>query len=210
MATARERQHQMAMQQKQQEVDEARKLAQAGYPMEQISVMMHHTCKTIQNYLNSGYSVTDGHYNARIPGKLAPFEKDVIELRSRGLTYPQIHKILCEKGYTGSVASLRMFMQKERTRMQEQEEQSKPRSEFIQRKSLCQLIYKKLENVATITSGQYEQALKKYPLLSELYSLVKEFHSVMFSQKSEKLDIWIKSAKKHDIPELQSFVEGIL
>ena len=94
--------------------------------------------------------------------------------------------------------------------MQEQEEQSKPRSEFIQRKSLCQLIYKKLENVATITSGQYEQALKKYPLLSELYSLVKEFHSVMFSQKSEKLDIWIKSAKKHDIPELQSFVEGIL
>ena len=101
MATARERQHQLAMQKKQQEVDEARKLAQTGYPIEQISVMMHHTCKTIQNYLNPGYSVTDGHYNARIPGKLAPFEKDVIELRSRGLTYPQIHKILCEKGYTG-------------------------------------------------------------------------------------------------------------
>lgn len=34
-------------------------------------------------------------------------------------------------------------------------------SEFIQRKSLCQLIYKKLKNVATITSNQYEQALKK-------------------------------------------------
>lgn len=94
--------------------------------------------------------------------------------------------------------------------MQEQEEQSKPRSDFIQRKSLCQPIYKKLENVATIKSGQYEQALKKYPLLSELYSLVKEFHSVMFSKKIEKLDIWIESAKKHAIPELQSFVEGIL
>lgn len=170
MAAARGRQHQLAMQQKQQEADEARKLAQAGYPMEQIPAMIHHTCKTIQNYLNPGYSVTDGHYNARIPGKLAPSEKDVIEPRSRGPTYPQIHKILCEKGYTGSVASLRMFMQKERTRMHEQEEQNKPRPEFIQRKSLCQLIYKKLENVATITSGQYEQALKKYPLLSELYS----------------------------------------
>ena len=93
--------------------------------------------------------------------------------------------------------------------MHEQEEQNKPRSEFIQRKSLCQLICKKLENVATITSGQYEQALKKYPMLSELYSLVKEFHTVMFSKKPEKLDKWIESAQKHDMPELQSFVEGI-
>lgn len=59
-------------------------------------------------------------------------------------------------------------MQKERSRMQEQKEQEKPQSEFIQRKSLCQLIYKKLENVTTITSGQYEQTLKKYPLLGSL------------------------------------------
>ena len=93
--------------------------------------------------------------------------------------------------------------------MQEQEEQSKPQSEFIQRKSLCQLIYKKLEDVATITEDQYEQALERYPLLSQLYTLVKEFHTVMFSQKPEKLDLWIKSAKKYDIPELQSFMEGI-
>ena len=31
----------------------------------------------------------------------------------------------------------------------------------------------------------------------------------MFSQKPEKLDTWIKSAQKYDIPELQSFIEGI-
>lgn len=209
-AVSRERQHQLAWQQKQQEVDEARRLAGDGYPIGQIAAMMHHTYKTIQNYLNSDYRVTDGHYNARIPGKLAPYEKDVIELRSQGLTYPQIHTLLCEKGYTGSVASLRMFMQKERSRMREQDEQGKPQSEFIQRKSLCQLIYKKLEDVATITAGQYGQALETYPLLSTLYSLVKEFHTAIFSQKPEKLDAWIESAKKHDIPELQSFVVGIL
>lgn len=87
-----------------------------------------------------------------------PYEKDVIELRSQWLTYPQIHKILCRKGYTGSVAFLRMFMQKERSKMREQGEQDKPQSEFIQRKSLCQLVYK-------------------------------------------KLDAWIESAQKHDIPE---------
>ena len=94
--------------------------------------------------------------------------------------------------------------------MQEQKEREKPQSEFIQRKSLCQLIYKKLENVATITAGQYKQALETYPLLSTLYSLVKEFHAAVFSKKPRKLDTWIESARKHDIPELQSFVEGIL
>ena len=208
--TSRERRHQLALQQKQQEVDEARKLARDGYPIEQIAAMMCHTYKTIQNYLNPDYCVTDGHYNARIPGKLAPYEKDVIELWSQGTTYPRIHKILCEKGYTGSVASLRMFMQKERTRMQEQKEREKSQSEFIQRKSLCQLIYKKLENVTAITSRQYEQALKKYPLLGSLYSLVKEFHATIFSKKPEKLDTWIEYAQKQNIPELQSFVEGIL
>ena len=207
---SRERQHQSAVKQKQQEVDEARRFAQAGYPIEQIATMMHHTHKTIQNYLNPDYSIINGHYHVRIPGKLAPYEKDVIELRSKGLTYPQIHKILCEKGYTGSVASLRMFMQKERTRMHSQEEQDKNPSEFIQRKSLCQLIYKKLENITTITAKQYEQALKKYPTLSGLYALVKDFYGAIFSKKPEKIDSWIESAKKYDIPELQTFVEGLL
>ena len=38
---------------------------------------------------------------------------------------------------------------------------------------------------------------------------MKEFHAAIFSKKPEKLDTWIESAKKHDVPELQSFVEGI-
>ena len=67
--------------------------------------------------------------------------------------------------------------------MHSQEEPDKNPSEFIQRKSLCQLIYKKPEDITTITANQYEQALKKSPLLSELYSLVKNFYSVIFSKK---------------------------
>lgn len=49
-----------------------------------------------------------------------------------------------------------------------------------------------------------------YPLLSALYSLAREFHTAIFFQKPEKLNAWIESAKKHDISELLSFVEGIL
>lgn len=206
---AKERQHQLAVKQKEQEVKNAREMALAGYPIEQIATQMHRTYKTIQNYLNPDFSITDGHYNVRIPGKLAPYEKEVIELRSKGLTYPKIHDIICKKGYTGSVASLRMFMQKERTRMHEQKETEKPHSEYIQRKSLCQLVYKRLEDIGTLTVRQYQEVLKKYPLLSELYVLTKDFYSVMFSKNPAKLDEWINTAQKYDIPELQTFINGI-
>ena len=42
--------------------NEARKLVEAWDPTERLSTMMHHTRKTIQNYLDPGYSVTNGHY----------------------------------------------------------------------------------------------------------------------------------------------------
>ena len=39
----------------------------------------------IQNYLNPDFSITNGHYNVRIPGKLAPYEREVIELRTNNV-----------------------------------------------------------------------------------------------------------------------------
>ena len=82
-------------------------------------------------------------------------------------------------------------------------------SEYVQRKSLCQLVYKKLEDIGTITAKQYQEVLKKYPLLSELYALTKEFCNVLFSNNPAKLDEWINEAQKYDIPELQTFINGI-
>ena len=81
---------------------------------------------------------------------------------------------------------------------------AKPHSEYVQRKSLCQLVYKKLEDIGTITAKQYQEVLKKYPLLSELYALTKEFCNVLFSNNPAKLDEWINEAQKYDIPELQT------
>lgn len=46
--------------------------------------------------------------------------------------------------------------------------------------------------------------------MSGLYALVKDFYGAIFSKKPEKIDSWIESAKKYDIPELQTFVEGLL
>ena len=38
--------------------------------------------------------------------------------------------------------------------------------EYVQRKSLTQLVYKGLDNVKTINKMQYEQVLKSYPLVA--------------------------------------------
>jgi len=45
--------------------------------------------------------------------------------------------------------------------------------------------------------------------LSELYTLTKDFCNVIFSKKPTKLDEWINAAQKYDIPELQTFINGI-
>ena len=44
--------------------------------------------------------------------------------------------------------------------MHEQKETEKPHSEYVQRKALCQLICKKLEDIGTITVKQYQEVLK--------------------------------------------------
>lgn len=60
------------------------------------------------------------------------------------MTYPAIHKIISVKGYNGSVASLRMFVQKEQVRRNEAQKNGVnsdySNKEFVQRKSLTQLI----------------------------------------------------------------------
>lgn len=59
--------------------------------------------------------------------------------------------------------------------------------EYIPRKSLCQLIYRDLEHVKGMTQGQYEATITKYPVIGQLYSLLKEFHGIVFSRKENKI-----------------------
>lgn len=210
----KEQNHQHAIEQKQKEVDSVRSLAREGVPIEQIAKMTHHTYKTVQNYLNPDYSVVDGHYNVRIPNKLAPFEKDVIELRSKGMTYVKIHEIITRRGYNGTVASLRMFMQKERIRNANKEDEYMINSDYqptemVQRKALSQLIYKKIEDVFIINPDQYKKVLETYPVLGNLYAAIKEFHEIIYSRHSDRLEQWLNKLEKFDIPELQTYVNGV-
>lgn len=206
---AREAQHLLCVGQKRIAIDEVRKLYAEGCSINEITRRTGHARRTVHNYLNDNHPVTNGHYDTKVPGKLAPYEQEVIKLRAQGITYEKIHEMICTKGYTGTVASLRVFMQKERTHQKAIASEDSEQIEYIPRKFMCQLIYRELEKVKGLTQEQYEAAILKYPVLGQLYSLLKDFHRIVFSQKSEELEQWLSTAEAFDIDELNTYVAGL-
>lgn len=206
---ARERQHIRQMQIKQATMEEVRTLYAQGNAIDEISRLTGHSILTINNYLKEDCPTNNGHYDCRRLGKLAPYEQTVIEMRAKGITYNKIHEYICNKGYSGTVASLRMFMQKERTHIKSISKNENGPVEYIPRKYFCQLIFRELEKVNGLTSEQYEAAIKKYPVLGKIYSLLRDFHRIIFSQQSSELDSWITKAEQLQIDEVNTYINGL-
>ena len=82
-------------------------------------------------------------------------------------------------------------------------------TEYVQRKSLTQLVYKGLDDVKTINKMQYEQVLKSYPIMADLYAAVKELYAIIYSKHSYDLEPWLAKMEKFSIPELQTYINGI-
>jgi len=205
----RERQHKQAINMMKQKIENVRKLHEQGCSIEEICKITGHIRQTIKKYLSEECSLINGHYDYRRPGKLQKYEKEILELRSQGMTYPKITEIIRAKGYNGSVAALRVFMQKEREHQKNANAKSIEHKEFIARKWMIQLIYRDIEKVKGITHDQYEEVMKKYPILGRAYQVLKQFHEIIFSKKSEMLDSWIYEAEKLEISEINSFTAGI-
>jgi predicted transcriptional regulator len=205
----REIQHLQEIEKKKDAVQEVRSLYAQGHEIDEISRLTGHIPQTVINYLKPDCPIINGHYDDRRPRKLAPYESEVIQMSAKGITYIKIHEYICQKGYAGTVSSLRMFMQKERTHRRAIKKQESEPVEYIPRKFMCQLIYRELECIKGLTKEQYNAAIKKYPQLDQLYTTLKEFHRVVFSQKSEELDLWIEKASVLNFDELSSFISGL-
>jgi len=159
--SVREKQHQEEMSKKQAKINEVKKLFQEGYNINEIVLKTGHTYYTIMGYISGEYSLVNGHYDNRRPGKLQKYGDEIITLRSQGITYKKIAKIISKKGYNRTVDALRVFMQKEReNRKNAETEKQDEAKEYVARKWMVQLIYNKLENVKGITGEQYEEVIK--------------------------------------------------
>lgn len=190
--TVRERQYKETIRRKENEIKYVRQLFDEGMTVTEIAYATHHTPKTIKNYLNPEFSPLNVHYDLKRRGKLTPFEQDIISMHSNGKTYTEIYEFIKLKGYSGSVAAIRMFMQKERLHAKRSGVQAG--KDYIHRIMLSQLVYRKLEDVKLITQEQYDALLKQYPELSVLYGILRDFHRIVFYKKSEELEQWIEQA----------------
>jgi len=209
ISSARERQHKEAIFTKEQKVAYVRKLFEQGCSFEEISRITGHVYNTIKRYLSEDNSNINGHYDYRRSGKLQPYESEVLELRSRGMTYTSIVEIIKEKGYTGTVAALRVFMQKEREHQKRCETETPELKEYIPRKWMVQLIYKTIDDVKEITQEKYEAIIEKYPILGKTYQMLRSFHELIFSKKVDKLESWMEETQKLQITEINSFLAGL-
>lgn len=208
--STREKQHQTEMGKKQDRVNHVQDLFKQGRPVEEIMCLTGHTYQTIMNYVSGNYSLVNGHYDNRRPGKLQKYETEVVELRSKGMTYKQITEIIRKKGYIGTVDALRVFMQKEREHQKNmQVAKTNTACEYIARKWMVQLIYRKIEAIKGITNEQYEAIIKKHPVLGQIYELLRTFHELVFSKKVDLLDNWMLQAEKLNISEISSYISGL-
>ena len=82
-------------------------------------------------------------------------------------------------------------------------------TEMVQRKALSQLIYKKIDDVFIINPAQYKKVIETYPMLGDLYAAIKEFYEIIYSKHSERLEQWLNKLEKFDIPELQTYANGV-
>ncbi len=208
-SSVRERQHKEAMTMMDQRIANVRRLHEQGCSIEEIVRVTGHIRNTIKRYLAKDCSNVNGHYDCRRPGKLQAYETEILKLRSKGMTYAKITEMIREKGYDGSVAALRVFMQKEREHQKRAETEDREPKEYIARKWMVQLIYRNVEKVKGITQKQYEAVLKKYPILGKAYQMLQQFHTLIFSKKADELDLWIDETEKIEIAEINSFLAGL-
>lgn len=75
-----------------------RKLYAERYSIEEITRITGHIKQTVKKYLDKNCLLYNGHCDNGLPGKLAPYEKEVLNLRAQGVKYSKIHETISSSG----------------------------------------------------------------------------------------------------------------
>lgn len=206
----REKQHIDAINKVQEKVNLVKSLKEKGYSIYKISKETGFTRNTINQYSSTNFNPVNAHYGNRRKGLLSPYRDEVIHLRSEGKAYKEIFGIIRKKGYMGTEDAIRGFITKERRIAKDLNQKIKDEpSELIERKWLIQLLFKPLSDVKGITQEQLTAIIKKYPIIENIYEVVRTFKEIIFSKKAEELSVWMEKAELLGIDEINSFINGL-
>ena len=138
--------HENAVKKVENKADLAKSLKDKGYSIYKISKETGFTKTTVKNYLSKDFNPVNGQYGNSRRGLLKPFHQDIIQLLSEGFTYKKATEGIRQKGYSGSVAAIRNFINKERRLLKDMKEANcVHKTDFIEKKWLEQLILKILQ-----------------------------------------------------------------
>lgn len=66
-----------------------------------------------------------------------------------------------------------------------------------------------MEELQGIDEELVRRLIKEYPVIQDIYDIVKSFREILFSQKAEDIDNWLAEVDCLEIDELISFANGL-
>lgn len=141
--------------------------------------------RTVKKYLNIKEPPIHANINREYGGKLNKYKKVIIEMNNKGYSWRIIRDTIKEKGYVGSDSLIRHYLSKIRKKAISKGEIK----QIVERTTMISLLYKEIDEVKNITKGLFDKVISMFPEASKIYEIIKEFKNIMFSKKSEELDI---------------------
>lgn len=208
--TVRGREHEEAVAKLIGRAEKVRVLHEEGLNITEITQKTGFTLAVVKNYLSADFSHINAHYGKQREGKLEPFRDEVIQWKTEGLTYREIHDRIKVKGYTGTQDAIRGFISKERRiRRDLQAMAGSEPVEFIDKKWIIRLLYKPIEKVKGITHEQLTAIFVLHPITETIMNLVNEFKTIFCTKTPDALVPWMEKALALGLPEFDAFVNSV-
>ncbi len=162
--TVRGREHAEAVQKLIKRSERVKALHESGLSFREIVQKTGFTSTVVRNYLSADFSPMNAHYGKQREGKLAPYRDDVLQWKSEGMTYREIHARISANGYNGTQDAIRGFISKERrVRRDLHKVMDRDAVELIDKKWMMRLLYKPMNDLKGISQEQLAAIFTEYP-----------------------------------------------
>lgn len=188
-------------------VERVRELKKDGFNNGEIAGLVGIHRATVAKYLKEDFNPSSPYYNTSIPSKIKPYAGDIKDMLCEGKTFRQISEAIRQKGYDGADSTIRMFATRERKIMKEIAKEGMT-GEKIERRWLVSLLYRPIDEVASLSGEQLDRIIAEYPIIGRVYDAVSGFKQMLFGKKESELDKWLEETEALEIDELCSFVNG--
>jgi transposase len=204
-----EREHNASTEKKRIMVEKVRLLAERGIKIADVAKEVGVSIPTAKKYLDVGFSPENKGFGSKVSSKLKPYTDKINTMLRERYKFIDIEAALREDGYNGASSTIRMYATRQRRIVKAANAEILANTEIIERKWVTKLLYQPIEKVKEITESQLERIVAEYPVIGNLYDIVRAFKTMMFAKHVEKMDDWIKTASQLEVGEIDSFIRGI-